>query len=406
MLTSLLAAAITMMPGTSRVLIAPLQPTHNHGSCIVECPNGDMLACWYRGSGERGADDVLILGARLKRGENRWSAPFIMADTPGFPDCNPCMAIDSTKRLWLFWPVILDNHWESALLKYKTSRDFQRNLQKDGAPQWESEKVLLLKPGPEFLATVKRDLGKQWQPVMDGADLAGKQKLQAYLSDRLKKADNKLSVRLGWMPRVHPFLDGKRLILPLYSDGFDFSLMAYTDNGGETWSTSEPLVGPGSVQPTLAKRRDGTLVAYFRDNGPPPKRVMSSESRDGGQTWTLPIDIDVPTPGAGIEVVALKSGRWLLANNPTENGRHALAIHISDDEGRTWKQIRYLENDSPGVGAGSYSYPSIIQARDGTIHVTYSYRPNSSNALKEGKGETIKHVSFTENQLLESLPAK
>ena len=45
-------------------LIFPLEHWHNHGSCIVECPNGDLLVCWFHGSGERQADDVKIEGAR------------------------------------------------------------------------------------------------------------------------------------------------------------------------------------------------------------------------------------------------------------------------------------------------------------------------------------------------------
>src|SRR2546423_1485924 len=93
----------------------------NPGGCIFGCPNGDMLPCWYRGSGERGADDVRIVGARLRKGDSRWSDVFDMADTPGLPDCNPCMCIDPTGKLWLFWSVILDNHWESALMKYRVS---------------------------------------------------------------------------------------------------------------------------------------------------------------------------------------------------------------------------------------------------------------------------------------------
>ena len=383
-------------------LIAPLDKSHNHGSCIVEYPNGDILACWYRGSGERQADDVKILGARLKRGAKQWSEPFEMADTLGFPDCNPCMIVDGQKRLWLFWPVILDNHWESALLKYQTSRDYSR----DGAPKWESEKTLLLKPGPEFEDVVKRDLAKQWQPYMDKSDSSGKEKLKAFLEQKLKYAGNKLNVRLGWMPRVHPFLDGNRLLLPLYSDGFDFSLVAYTDNAGASWSTSEPLVGPGNVQPSIVKRKDGTLVAFFRDNGLPPQRAMKSESKDRGRTWSLATDTDLPNPGSGLEAVVLKSGKWLIVNNPTERGRHALAIHISEDEGKTWTQIRYLENDSPGDGAGSYSYPSVIQTRDGSIHVSYSFRPNRKVAATLGSGETIRHARFSEKQLLEGWAAK
>ncbi len=43
-------------------LIFALNGWHNHSPSIVECPNGDLLACWYSGSGEREADDVRILG--------------------------------------------------------------------------------------------------------------------------------------------------------------------------------------------------------------------------------------------------------------------------------------------------------------------------------------------------------
>jgi predicted neuraminidase len=43
-------------------LIFPLDGWHNHASSLVECPNGDLLACWFSGSGERTADDVRILG--------------------------------------------------------------------------------------------------------------------------------------------------------------------------------------------------------------------------------------------------------------------------------------------------------------------------------------------------------
>ena len=56
---------------------------HNHAPGIVECPNGDLLVSWYRGSGERSADDVAVLGSRLTKGQSTWSEPFVMADNPG-----------------------------------------------------------------------------------------------------------------------------------------------------------------------------------------------------------------------------------------------------------------------------------------------------------------------------------
>src|SRR6516225_10027580 len=105
-------------------LIFPLETWHNHASCIVEAPNGDLLVCWFHGSGERTADDVKIEGARLRKGKSKWSERYTMADTPGFPDGNPCMLIDPRDRLWFIHTTILANTWESALLKVRTSHDY------------------------------------------------------------------------------------------------------------------------------------------------------------------------------------------------------------------------------------------------------------------------------------------
>ena len=89
------------VPVLTAELIFPLHPQHNHAPGIVELPNGDLLASWYRGSGERKADDVAVYGARLKKGTKQWSEAFLMVDTPGFPDGNTALFIDARKRLWL-----------------------------------------------------------------------------------------------------------------------------------------------------------------------------------------------------------------------------------------------------------------------------------------------------------------
>ena len=97
-----LAAAEGDPPRFSAELIFPLHHQHNHAPAIVECPNGDLLVSWYRGSGERKADDVAVYGSRRPRKGTTWSEPFLMVDTPGFPDGNTAMFIDSRQQLWLF----------------------------------------------------------------------------------------------------------------------------------------------------------------------------------------------------------------------------------------------------------------------------------------------------------------
>ena len=129
-------------------LIFPLDDQHNHAPGIAECSNGDLIVSWYRGSGERTADDVAIYGSRLRKvqskqdGTAKWSKPFVWVDTPGFPDCNTCLMIDKEDRLWLFWPVIIANSWESCLTHYVTSTDYLE----DGVPNTSGNGVILLKP--------------------------------------------------------------------------------------------------------------------------------------------------------------------------------------------------------------------------------------------------------------------
>jgi predicted neuraminidase len=392
------APSVETRPFYSAELIFPLETWHNHASCIVEAPNGDLLVCWFHGSGERTADDVKIQGARLRKGKSKWSDRYTMADTPAFPDGNPCMLIDPSGRLWFIHTTILANTWESALLKVRLSRDYYH----DGPPRWESSEVFHVKPGPEFGLEVERRL-PGLEASVQALNLTGSQREEAnaFLEAMRRHAKDKLYQRLGWMTRAHPFvLDGRRLLVPLYHDGFSFSLIAITDDWGQTWHSSTPIIGAGNIQPSIVQKRDGSLYTLMRDNGPPPHRLQQSESRDRGETWSPATDTDLPNPGSGAEIITLRNGHWVLISNDTERGRYKLAVQISDDEGLTWKWKRYLEQDKPGPDSGSYHYPSIIQAKDGSLHASYSYHLNRRTLPKDVDGDpaakSIKHVHFNE----------
>ncbi len=384
-------------------LIFPSEHWHNHGSCVVETPQGDLLACWFHGSGERTADDVRVEGARRRKGDAQWSERFVLADTPGYPDTNCCMFFDPEGRLWLVYPTILANLWESALLKYRISEDFEH----PGPPRWTQEGVVHVTPGSSFEETVRRWVPEANRRVANaGWDSESRQEAERYLEAMREKASDKLYRRLGWMTRAHPFvLGGRRIILPLYHDGFSCSLMAISDDNGATWRATPPLLGGGNIQPSLARRRDGTLVAFMRDNGPPPARIMESQSTDGGLNWSPVVDTSLPNPGSGAEVIALKDGTWLFVGNDTERGRNRLGVYLSVDEGRTWSRRRYLENDPAGPLAGRYHYPSILQAKDGTLHVTYSHHLSTEQPLpRDADGlparSSIKHAQFNVGWLL------
>ena len=360
-------------------LVFPLNGEHNHAPGIVVCPNGDLLASWYRGAGERKADDVRVLGARLPKGEKKWSNEFLLVDTPGFPDCNTCMIIDNEDRLRLYWPIILANSWESCITQSLVSEDYQ----KPGAPVWKEQTQILLKPD-DFSADFEDKLG----PFLAMVKLVLTKEQQQEIDQTKVKLHDKLYQRLGWQPRCKPtILKSGRIVLPLYTDTYSISIMAISDDQGETWRASKPLIGFGNIQPAVLERRDGTLVAYMRENGITTK-IRVCESKDGGEIWGDVYSSELSNPGSGLDGIRLISGKWLLVYNDTLKGRHSLAVSLSDDEGATWKWTRHLEKTE----GNSYHYPAVTQAKDGTIHAIYSY------FVPEGK--SMKHAAFDEAWVL------
>jgi predicted neuraminidase len=377
-LVGLLAAVSAFAaPQYSSELIFPLEHWHNHSSSIVELPNGDFLVCWFHGSGEREADDVLIRAARWNKSTGKWTEPFTLADTPGFPETNPVLFIDSRRRLFFFWPLIIAHQWETALMKYRISTDYQ---QPSGPPRWEYQDNIVLIP-KNIAARTEEVFGKAAEGTGREAEHAKRV---------IEKSKDEYFSRMGWFTRTHPLeLPSGRILLPMYSDGFSFGIMAISDDHGYTWTASEPIVGWGSIQPSVLRKNDGTLVAYLRDNGPPPKRAHISFSHDDGITWTPARDTEIPNPGVSLEAMRLGNGDWIMVFNDIESGRYSLAAAISDDEGATWKWKRHLDGDPSHPSKNQYHYPSVIQAKDGSIHVTYSY------FVPEGK--SIKHVRFNED---------
>ncbi len=369
-------------PFCEEQLIFPLQEKHVHSSCIVECPNGDMLVCWFHGAGERTAADVVIQGARLRKGSTSWGPVFTMADTPDIPDCNPVLFIDRNKELWLFWIAVPGDRWEESILRYRKAKDYFA----DGPPKWYWQDDIILKPGDRFVEALRSGFERMDIEEIDFGGYAPHP-----LESLIDAAEIPGNRQEGWMTRTHlNVLPSGRILLPLYSDGFYVGLMAISDDDGQNWHAGSPIVGIGLNQPSVVRKHDGTLVAYMRDEGPKPKRVQISESKDDGETWSLAIESNIPNPDSSLEVIALEDGRWVMAYNDTEEGRHSLALALSSDEGESWSHHRHLEL----LEGGQFHYPSLIQSRDGRIHVTYTHQPGAD------ADKTIKHVAVNVDWIL------
>jgi BNR repeat-like domain len=141
---------------------------------------------------------------------------------------------------------------------------------------------------------------------------------------------------------------------------------------GRTWQRYGPITMPGFhhgiIQPTLWEVHPGEvrmLVRSSHDIG----RICESTSGDGGRTWSAPQPTELPNPNSGIDAVKLRDGVVALVYNPSTSERTPLAISFSRDEGATWSPPRTIE-----AGPGEYSYPAIIQTRDGLLHITYTWQ--------------------------------
>lgn len=373
----------TVTSGTivQQEIIFPFQDEHTHGSSIVQLPNGDILAAWFQGSGERTADDVRVMGARQKKGSKSWSVPFLMADTKGIPDCNPVLFLSKENKLFLFSVAVQANQWEYSILRFRTSSDYLS----DGAPKWDWQDDILLKPGENFVDEVVKkfremdELGAGWAAYAPKYD----DMIIAASKDKMKRS-------FGWMTRIPPVtLKSGRIVLPLYSDGLNFSITAISDDNGATWRPSLPIVGRGPIQPALAVRKSGEIVAYMRDSGDEPPKVWVSTSKDDGESWSLAKKTDIPNT-ASVELAVLKDGRWVFFGNDVTDGRYKLSLYLSNDEGNTWNKKEVIEYAADKQG--SFSYPCLIQAADNMIHISYSY------AFGTGK-KSIKHVVIDPRKL-------
>lgn len=151
---------------------------------------------------------------------------------------------------------------------------------------------------------------------------------------------------------------------------------------GERWEKTGPLNDPkelGAIQPAILMHHPKKIQILCRTQ---QDGIVESWSTDLGKTWSPMRRIGLPNPNSAIESVRLKDGRFLLVYNHSPTDRGVLNVALSKD-GHQWFSALVLEKQ-----AGEYSYPAVIQASDGLVHITYSW-----------KRQLIKHVVVDPKQL-------
>jgi predicted neuraminidase len=283
-----------------------------HASTIVEMPSG-LVAAWFGGTGE-GEPDVGIWFSR--RENSGWTAPVEVAKgvnaRGGREPCwNPVLFRPSGGPLLLFCKVgPSPSRWRGML-----SRSVDEGRTWSGPVPLPEGMIGPVKNHPLELA--------------DGTILCGS-----------STEDD------GW--RVH---------------------FESTGDGGRTWARTAPINdgrAPGLIQPALLRDGPDGIIALMRSDA---GRVYEARSVDRGATWSPPAPTALPNPNSGIDAATLRDGRHVLAYNPVTEGRGTLAVAISED-GRTWARILTLEDEK----GAEFSYPAVIESRDGRVHVTYTWK--------------------------------
>lgn len=298
-----------------------------HASTIVETRRGDLVVAYFGGTYERNPDCNIWVNIRQK-GSSQWNKPILAADGNGTACWNPVLCEMPDGQLWLFYKVGVNvAGWTGWLTKSD-----------DGGRTWSAPEAL-----PQgFLGPIKN------KPLLLGNRLICGSSTEGH----------------GW--RFHVEILDLETGQWRYVGPVESTISVKTDDG-----EPHPI---DCIQPSILQLSDGRLMVLMRTHN---ARLAQSFSSDGGETWTPVTLSPVENNQSGTDAVTLRDGRQVLIYNNFETLMHTkkgprtpLSIAVSSDDGLTWQHLITLE----GSAAGEYSYPAIIEGRDGTLHCTYTWQ--------------------------------
>jgi len=282
-----------------------------HASTIAES-QGHLAAAWFGGSGEGHPDVGIWLAQNL---DGRWTQPRELAtgkqsEAESQPCWNPVLFQPSSGPLMLFYKVGPNPRRWWGMLMTST----------DGGHTWSPPRRL-----PEGI----------FGPIKN-------KPVQLPSGEILCPSSTEDG---GW--RVH---------------------FERTTGDAAAWDKTGPVNDPkaiSAIQPTILFHSDGRLQALGRTR---QGKIFQTWSDDKGKTWGPMTLTALPNPNSGVDAVTLRDGRQLLVYNHSTSGRSPLNVAMSRD-GLDWQSALVLESDR-----GEFSYPAVIQAADGLVHITYTWK--------------------------------
>ena len=322
-------------PPSFAAALLPTAAPSAHAAALAELADGRIAAAWFAGTRE-GAADVAVWFATL--GSDGWSAPQPIATREGTAAAtrayvrkvgNPVLYAEGD-RLHLWFVSVAMGGWAGSSLNHAVSAD--------AGATWSP--ATRLQTSPFFnISTLGR-------------------------APPVALADGGLG-----LPVYHEFIAKHGEWLRLAADGriVDKVRMAHDVR---------------TLQPAVAVFEERHALAVLRDAGPGPGQIRATKSIDGGRHWPAAETLPLPNPNSSVALLRLHSGRLLIAGNGAGN-RNQLLLWSSDAAGKTWRLTRTVESDADDLV--EFSYPALLQSRDGRIHLAYTWR-------RQG----IKHAVFSE----------
>ncbi|MBA4206664.1 MULTISPECIES: sialidase family protein [Pannonibacter] len=351
----------TIMAETAFPAISlPAHRVQNHASFLHEMPDGTILCAWFGGTME-GKSDISIFLSRFDG--TSWSEPVQVSGDPARSEQNPVLFTAPDGRLWLIYTAQPGGRQNEAEVRFRISDD--------GGTNWTEPRALW----PQKGIFVR-------QPVVvtgDGAWLLP-----------------------GFRCRAAP---GET-----WTGENDDSVVMVSRDQGASWQIHEVPGSLGCVHMNIVPLTDGRMAAFYRSRW--ADHIWRSYSTDG-LSWSAPEPAGLPNNNSSVQAIRLTDGRLGIVYNHAsradaggrrvslydeieeEDGtpaaepgrafwgapRAPLSLALSPDDGQSWPQridLAFsdgycLSNNSADQVNRELSYPSILQDRQGRVHVTWTH---------------------------------
>ena len=359
------------------------QHTQTHAASEIELKDGRIRAFWFSGSRE-GAADVEIHSAVFDPAHGFWGKEQSVATREETGQSlmrfisklgNPVVARSNDGKLWLYFVTVSMGGWAGSSITAMTSDD-------DGET-WSPARRLITSP---FLN----------------------------ISTLIKGAPFLYSDGTVGLPVYHEFIN-------------KFCEILHFDKTGKLIDEQRLSAGKDhGLQPIILPQSEKKALVLMRHTGDEHRKLIGVSTEDGGKNWTVPVKLGVLNPDAAVSAVILPDGHILAVLNNAEQGRDALSLMVSSDNGTSWENIVQLEDQHNQITdeihylktvkelAGNvtssdvdehvrssessmcidnhcrfeFSYPYLIQVKGGDFHLVYTWNRSF-----------IKHIWFSQSWL-------